>query len=392
MAGECRIDRNLGGFVVTNLANHDLVGIMAENRPQSPRKRQALLLVDRNLRDPLQLVFDRILDGDDLVLDGLDLRERRVQRRGLAAAGRTRHQHHPVRFGDVLPEAAQLGLGEPEDVQPELGELLAERLLVQDADDRVFPVHAGHDRHAEVDRLARHPQLEATVLRHALLRDVEFGHHLDTREDRAMELLGDRAHRWLQHAVDAVFHVHGVVLRLDVNVARAPLNRRKDGGVNQANDRAEVAGQPLDGQVVLPALVLLEELQLKPLRRILQHSLRALALLENRLDRRPRPHGHFDRRRQQDANLVDHRQVGRIGHDDAERTPFAAVGHEAVAQHQIGRDRAEQILVDPERVHVHELEVVALGETPGVVELGDSFVGAELGRLGVKRCGDDVSH
>jgi hypothetical protein len=39
-------------------------------------------------------------------------------------------------------------------------------------------VDARHDRHAEVDRLARHPQPEAVVLRHALLGDVELRHHL----------------------------------------------------------------------------------------------------------------------------------------------------------------------------------------------------------------------
>ena len=68
-------------------------------------------------------------------------------------------------------------------------------------------------------------QLEAAVLRHALLGDVELGHDLDARDDRAVELLGDRLHRRLQHAVDAVLDVHRVVLRLDVDVAGAPLDR-----------------------------------------------------------------------------------------------------------------------------------------------------------------------
>ena len=105
---------------------------------------------------PSQLVLDRVLDRDDLVLDRLDLRQRRVERRRLAAAGRPGDQHHAVRLGDVLAEALQLGLGEAEDVEPQLGELLADRLLVEDADDRVLAVHARHDRDAEVDRLARH--------------------------------------------------------------------------------------------------------------------------------------------------------------------------------------------------------------------------------------------
>ena len=35
---------------------------------------------------------------------------------------------------------------------------------------------------------------------------------------------------------------------------------------------------------------------------------------------------------------------GRIGHDDHHRLAVAAERHEAVAQHQIGRDRAEELL------------------------------------------------
>ena len=88
--GQRGVDRNLRGLVVADLADHDLVGIVPQDRPQPARERQPLLLVDRNLRDAAELVFDRILDRDDLVFDRLDLRQRRVQRRRLAAAGRAR--------------------------------------------------------------------------------------------------------------------------------------------------------------------------------------------------------------------------------------------------------------------------------------------------------------
>ena len=39
---------------------------------------------------------------------------------------------------------------------------------------------------------------------------------------------------------------------------------------------------------------------------------------------------------------------------------FAPVRHEPVAQHQVGRDRPEQLLIDPELVHVDEFEPIAL--------------------------------
>ena len=74
VTGQRRLDGNLRGFRVANLAHHDLVRVVAKDRPQTARKGQSLLLVDRDLRDAAQLIFDRVLDRDDLVLDGLDLR------------------------------------------------------------------------------------------------------------------------------------------------------------------------------------------------------------------------------------------------------------------------------------------------------------------------------
>ena len=50
----------------------------------------------------------------------LDLRERGVERRRLAAAGRAGDEHHAVRLADVLAEALQLRLGEAEDVEAQL--------------------------------------------------------------------------------------------------------------------------------------------------------------------------------------------------------------------------------------------------------------------------------
>ena len=63
-----------------------------------------------------------------------------------------------------------------------------------------------------------------------------------------------------------------------------------------------------------------------------------------------------------------------------ERLAVAAVRHEAVAQHQVGRNRPEQILVDPERVHVDELEAVALGEAARLRELLAALFGARARR------------
>ena len=89
--------------------------------------------------------------------------------------------------------------------------------------------------------------------------------------------------------------------------------------------------------------------------------------------------------------LVDHRQVGRIRDDDDQRLAVAAVRHEAVAQHQVRRNRPEQLLIDPELVHVEELEPIALGQPARRRFFGAALLGGDLGdrlvdqRLGIER-------
>ena len=74
-------------------------------------------------------------------------------------------------------------------------------------------------------------------------------------------------------------------------------------------------------------------------------------------------------RAEHDAQLVDHRQIRRVGDDDDERPAVAAVRHEPVAKHQVRRDRPEQLLVDAELVHVDELEAIAFRELLGLRDL-----------------------
>src|SRR5690606_8976410 len=114
---ESRLDGNLRRLGVPDLADHDLVRIVPENRAQTAGEGQPLLFVDRDLGDAPELVLDRILDGNDLVLDGLDLRQRRVEGRRLSGAGRTSDEHHAIRLPNVLPEPSQLLLGKAENVQ-----------------------------------------------------------------------------------------------------------------------------------------------------------------------------------------------------------------------------------------------------------------------------------
>ena len=113
-----------------------------------------------------------------------------------------------------------------------------EALLVEHAHHDAFAVQHRNDRHADVDLAARHAQLDAAVLRHALLGDVQPGHDLQAADDRRLEAIDLRRHRLaLQHAVDAVADLQPRLLRLDVNVARPRLDRLRQDLVHQPHDR-----------------------------------------------------------------------------------------------------------------------------------------------------------
>ena len=82
--GERRLDRDLGRLQVAGLADQDLVRVLPEDRPQAGGEGHADLGVDRHLDQAVDVVLDRLLGGDDLVLDLVQLVERGVERGRLA--------------------------------------------------------------------------------------------------------------------------------------------------------------------------------------------------------------------------------------------------------------------------------------------------------------------
>src|SRR5437867_2853412 len=77
-------------------------------------------------------------------------------------------------------------------------------LLVQDPDDPVLAVNAGHDGDAAIDGPPTDFQLETAVLWHALFGDVQLGHDLDAGNDGGVELLVDGLHGVDKYAVDPI--------------------------------------------------------------------------------------------------------------------------------------------------------------------------------------------
>jgi len=112
-------------------------------------------------------------------------------------------------------------------------------------------------------------------------------------------------------------------------------------------------------------------------------ALRRLRLLEDLLDRGGGPDHDVDGRAEQQLELVDHENVGRVGHDDLEAGGGAHPRHEVVAEHQVDRDRAEQLGVDLEVLEIDVLDPDALGQAPRLERLREHVrpaVGVEAGR------------
>src|ERR1035437_3240098 len=352
VAGEGGVDGDLRGFLIADFADHDLVGIVAQYGAQAAREGEALLLIHRDLGNALDLVFDGVFDGDDLVFVVLDLAERGVERGGLAASGGSGDQHHAVGLRDVAAELDQVGIAEAHHVEREFVELLAHGFLVQHAQYGVLTVDGGHDGDAEIDQAVLIAHAEAPVLRDALFGDIEFAHHLDARDDGALPVLGDGRHGIVKHAIDAVLDGHFLIARFDVNIAGAPFQSVEYRGIDQLDDRRDIrirGGQLVDGECLVLIAVFGNDVEGEPLGDFLQHALRLLGLLEQ--FRNLREGGDFDAQLlvEKQGQFIDQVEVPRIGEGDIERAVLRMQRHEIVAEHEIHGDGAEEIVIDADR-------------------------------------------
>ena len=84
MSGQTGLHGDLRGFQVSDLADHDDIGVLAEDGPESSCERHFDLGIDLSLADPVDEVFDRVLYRHDIAAVVVDPVERGVKGRGLA--------------------------------------------------------------------------------------------------------------------------------------------------------------------------------------------------------------------------------------------------------------------------------------------------------------------
>ena len=205
-----------------------------ERRPRA--KVRPALRVHLHLVDALELVLDRVLDGDDVLVDRVHLGQRGVQGGGLARAGRPGDQHRAVGLVEAGLEAGA-GLA----VHAQRVQVQQRLALVQQAHDDALAVHGGHAHDAHVDRPLLHGQAHAAVLGHALLGDVQVAHDLHAGDHARDHPARDRR-GLLEHAVHAEAHAHVAAVGLEVDVGDALLHRLADDRVDQLDHRRVLGG------------------------------------------------------------------------------------------------------------------------------------------------------
>src|SRR5713226_5512078 len=218
--------------MVADLSHHDGVRVLAQDVLQHLGETQSDRFADRVLVDVVQLVFHRVLDRDDVLLYVVQIIEGRVQRGGLAAAGGAADQDQSIAVAEQFLEQLQIGLPHAEllDIEDRL-------ILVQHPQHDLFTVDAGQRAEAQVDGAPLRHDLNASVLRHAPLRDIQVAHDLEAGNDRRVDIRTQRQH-FVKQTVDAETDHRSAASWLDVNVARAIAHRPLDQAVDEVDDRA----------------------------------------------------------------------------------------------------------------------------------------------------------
>ena len=178
--------------------------------------------LDLRLVDALDLILDRVFDGQDLAMRLIQDGERSCQRGGLAAAGWAGDQHEAMRCGKMLAQE-RLFLGG----EAELGEVEHALHVLQQADGDGFPVDRGHGR----DRASR--ACAASILTRARpscgrrRSAMSSPERILTRDTMARAMWAGAERAFRQHPVDAEANVEPAAERLDVDVGRASIEAHR---------------------------------------------------------------------------------------------------------------------------------------------------------------------
>ena len=152
VARQRSLDGDHTRLAVSNFADEDDVGVLAQNRAQCVGEGQAGLRIRLHLIDVLEAVLDGILDGHDVARLFVEEVERRVQGGRLARTGRTGDQDRAVRFAKRLLVQRELRRQEAKAF-----ERLHAACPIEDSHHDLLAVDGRKRRYAQVDHRCRRP-------------------------------------------------------------------------------------------------------------------------------------------------------------------------------------------------------------------------------------------
>src|SRR5579883_3062915 len=364
MPGERGVDRDLGGFGVADFADHDHVGVLAQNRSQSVGESQVDFRIDLHLADAMELVLDRILDRDDVLFGRIDLLQTGVKRGRLARSGGPGDQNDAVALADQAVEPAQVLAAESQPIQFQIDQIL--RLIEQPQHD-TFAEGGGNYGYANVDVAARDPQPDPPILRQPLLGDVQAGHDLDTGSYRRLDVFG-RIDHVVEHPVNPEPDHQVALERLDMNVAGAILHRLRQQSVDQLDNRRGVVGF----EQVLGLLRQLAGHHVEPLFAQVDHQVmgRAGGLIVGAIDGLVDDFGGRDdglnRLSEQKAQIVERLEVSGVCNRNCDAMAVGAKGQQRVLFGVVYRDFKNQVGVEGMLVDMGlKRQAILLGQSAG---------------------------
>src|SRR5690606_7784130 len=165
---------DLCGFEITDFANHDDIGVLAQDGAQCICKGQINSGIDLCLADAWQVILDRVFDCQNIGGRSVQAPQRRIQGGGLATSGWACYQEDAVGLPDQGVEALQDVWSHAQSFEFE-----SSCLLVQQTQHGPLSMPGRQGRDPHIYRPPPYPQRNSAVLRKAFFGDVEVGHDLD---------------------------------------------------------------------------------------------------------------------------------------------------------------------------------------------------------------------
>ena len=188
-------ERQGGRLRVTDFAHQNDVRILTNNRAENIGEVEFQVAVDLDLRGEVEIVFDRVLNGDNVacMVSALDGVESGVKRRRLASPGRSGNKNEATGAVKHLLDECGNRIREYE-----IAQIHEIRIRCNDAQDQFLTAVTGCCRNAELDPLVVGADYKPTVLGAANAGDVQVGHDFDAGDQLLKvpsgNLCSDRKH------------------------------------------------------------------------------------------------------------------------------------------------------------------------------------------------------